>query len=109
MPRQSLESLIAGLNPKAKMPKGFSLWSTKMMRAWLRQNQQPSLPKRRKMPPVKTLRDPLPDRLFEEWWRKDGVYLDPDSSEVDWYDKRKELAAYAYLAGFAAGKEPPCN
>lgn len=40
-----------------------------------------------------------PDELaFEKWWQDDGVFYDPDTDDVPWYDKRKELAAYAYRA-----------
>lgn len=43
---------------------------------------------------------PKPDPIyaaFIEWWRKDGLYIDPDP-EVDWYDKRRDLAWEAYRA-----------
>lgn len=43
------------------------------------------------------------------WWRMEGRYIDPDSEDVDWYDKRDALAQMAYIAGFkaalAVGKE----
>jgi hypothetical protein len=41
----------------------------------------------------------------EEWWRKDGVYIDPDTEDVDWYDKRAELAKIAFMAGVAWARE----
>ena len=37
----------------------------------------------------------------ENWWRKDGIYIDPDTKDVDWYDKRAELAKIAFMAGAA--------
>ncbi len=37
--------------------------------------------------------------LFEIWWDSTGRYIDPDTDDVSWYDKRKELAGHAYLAG----------
>lgn len=35
---------------------------------------------------------------FESWWASDGRFIDPDTSDVDWFDKRKELAALAFIA-----------
>lgn len=39
------------------------------------------------------------EQKFEAWWSTDGRFIDPDTSDVDWFDKRKELAAVAFLAG----------
>ena len=39
---------------------------------------------------------------FDEWWRADGAYIDPDTSDVPWFDKRQELARLAFEAGRAA-------
>jgi hypothetical protein len=36
---------------------------------------------------------------FDEWWAKDGRFYDPDTDDVPWFDKRKELAAVAFTAG----------
>lgn len=36
---------------------------------------------------------------FDAWWAKDGRYFDPDTSDVPWFDKRKDLAEYAYRRG----------
>jgi hypothetical protein len=36
---------------------------------------------------------------FEEWWERDGMYIDPDTSDVPWFDKRKGLAECAFVAG----------
>lgn len=33
------------------------------------------------------------------WWDTEGRYIDPDFSDVDWYDKRGELARDAFEAG----------
>lgn len=41
--------------------------------------------------------DPL-EVAFEEWWKAEGKYIDPDS-EVSWFDKRKELSFESYRAG----------
>jgi hypothetical protein len=41
---------------------------------------------------------------FDNWWRTEGAYIDPDFSEVDWYDKRRELCFYAYRAAKEAAK-----
>lgn len=35
---------------------------------------------------------------FESWWSDHGRFIDPDTEDVDWFDKRKELAGYAFLA-----------
>jgi hypothetical protein len=35
-----LERLIINLNPKAKLPRRFELWSEPLQVAWLRQNQR---------------------------------------------------------------------
>lgn len=37
--------------------------------------------------------------LFENWWNDHGRFLDPDIVGVSWFDKRKELAGLAYVAG----------
>ena len=39
------------------------------------------------------------------WWTKDGRYYDPDTDDVDWFDKRRELAMVAFRAGFMLGKD----
>lgn len=46
----------------------------------------------------------LAEKKASEWWRGDGQYIDPDTENVDWFDKRRELAELAYIAGFKAGK-----
>jgi hypothetical protein len=38
------------------------------------------------------------EKLFEEWWSKDGRFIDPDTSDVPWFDKRKGLASQAFDA-----------
>ena len=44
--------------------------------------------------------DSKPGQLcFEDWWSTDGRYIDPDTEDVPWFDKRKELAALAFIAG----------
>lgn len=47
----------------------------------------------------------LPDKnisdAFEEWWARDGFYIDPDTSDVPWFDKRKGLAELAFAAAYA--------
>jgi hypothetical protein len=45
------------------------------------------------------------DKRATEWWRSDGIYIDPDTDEVDWFHKRAEIAQMAYIAGFKAGAE----
>lgn len=45
----------------------------------------------------------LAEKWAAEWWRTEGTYIDPDTEDVDWYDKRSELAQMAYIAGFKQG------
>lgn len=54
------------------------------------------------MPKIKPVAD---DKAARAWWLKDGVYIDPDTEDVDWYDKRAELAQMAYIAGYKRGTE----
>lgn len=42
---------------------------------------------------------------FAKWWEADGQFIDPDSSDVPWFDKRQELAEDAFLAGLEAERE----
>lgn len=46
-----------------------------------------------------TIRAEALEEVFAKWWSKDGQYLDPDTSDVPWFDKRRGLAEYAYRAG----------
>lgn len=41
------------------------------------------------------------DRGFAEWWSRVGQSLDPDTSDVPWFDKRKALAEAAFDAAMA--------
>lgn len=41
---------------------------------------------------------------FEQWWERDGRMIDPDFSEVSWYDKRKGLAEAAFNAAKAQSR-----
>ena len=43
---------------------------------------------------------------FDAWWSADGQYLDPDTSDVPWFDKRRGLAEYAFVAGAASSVWP---
>jgi hypothetical protein len=36
---------------------------------------------------------------FEKWWQEEGRRLDPDTSDVPWFDKRQGLAELAFEAG----------
>lgn len=45
-----------------------------------------------------------PDSMAMEWWREHDLYIDPDTGEVDWYDKRRELAEIAFVAGYKKAK-----
>ena len=35
---------------------------------------------------------------FADWWELKGKWFDPDTSDVPWFDKRKELCLYAWHA-----------
>lgn len=37
----------------------------------------------------------------EEWWVRRGQYIDPDTDDVSWFDKRKGLAMEAFAAAWA--------
>lgn len=41
---------------------------------------------------------------FEEWWTREGKFIDPDTSDVPWFDKRKGLCAHAYYYGKKLGQ-----
>ena len=47
----------------------------------------------------------IADKQAIEWWRSEGIYIDPDTEDVDWYDKRSELAQIAFIAGYKAALE----
>lgn len=49
----------------------------------------------------------IDDKAFEKWWSDEGIYIDPDTSDVPWFDKRKELCEYAWDAAFALGQLHP--
>lgn len=46
---------------------------------------------------------------FAVWWNADGRFLDPDTSDVPWFDKREALAEDAYLAAASARQNPASN
>lgn len=39
---------------------------------------------------------------FDSWWIENGRFYDPDSSDIDWYDKRRLLAEYVWSNAIAA-------
>lgn len=41
------------------------------------------------------------DDAFDDWWDRVGQSFDPDTSDVPWYDKRRELARKAYKVALA--------
>jgi hypothetical protein len=47
------------------------------------------------------------DKLAFDWWRTEGIYIDPDTEEIDWHDKRAELAQIAFVAGWKAAQLAP--
>jgi hypothetical protein len=40
---------------------------------------------------------------FQKWWDEQGHYLDPDTEDVSWFDKRAALAEAAFEAGVEFG------
>jgi hypothetical protein len=38
---------------------------------------------------------------FEQWWNRHGRFIDPDTEDVPWFDKRKALAELAFEAAKA--------
>ena len=38
--KQEIDRLVKTVNPRARVPRGFGLWSEKMIVGWLRQNQR---------------------------------------------------------------------
>lgn len=38
---------------------------------------------------------------FEQWWTRSGKFIDPDTEDVPWFDKRKSLAEAAFEAAKA--------
>lgn len=44
---------------------------------------------------------------FERWWQDQGRLLDPDYSDVSWFDKRKELCRHAWGAAQAGHWNDP--
>ncbi len=46
---------------------------------------------------------------FEKWWSEDGKYLDPDTSDVSWYDKREALSHIAFDEGIKIGMARAAN
>jgi hypothetical protein len=47
--------------------------------------------------------DPQRDKTFENWWAQDGRMYDPDTEDVPWFEKRKELAELAFAEGVKIG------
>ena len=41
---------------------------------------------------------------FDQWWQRDGKFYDPDTDDVPWFDKRKELAERAFEAAKAQSR-----
>jgi len=39
--------------------------------------------------------------MFDAWWSRRGQFIDPDTSDVPWHDKRKALAEAAFDAAMA--------
>ena len=38
---------------------------------------------------------------FDSWWKRKGQFIDPDTTDVPWFDKRKALAEQAFNAALA--------
>jgi hypothetical protein len=85
---KSIAELISNLDPKARMPRGFNLWSLKMQRAWLSQNQIGQKSKPKTPPPLTSILPivgrltPSEQRLLLRSWRAVQVMIYCDSSLV---------------------------
>lgn len=42
--------------------------------------------------------------VFNRWWEREGVSLDPDTQDVPWFDKRRALAEMAFRAALHASR-----
>lgn len=42
--------------------------------------------------------------LFDEWWGREGRFIDPDTSDIPWYDKRRALAEHAFHIAMAISR-----
>lgn len=42
-------------------------------------------------------------KSFDEWWNNEGRFIDPDTSDVPWFDKREALCHAAFEAAIEAG------
>lgn len=54
---------------------------------------------------IENLRRLAVEPEFDKWWAKQGIFIDPDTEDVSWFDKRKELAGIAFIAGFALAND----
>ncbi len=43
------------------------------------------------------------DKTFEKWWADEGRFYDPDTEDVPWFDKRKDLAELTFAKGVEIG------
>ncbi len=41
---------------------------------------------------------------FDEWWTREGKFIDPDTCDVPWIDKREALAQCAFRAAIAQSR-----
>ena len=41
---------------------------------------------------------------FDEWWSSRGQYLDPDTDDVPWFDKRRGLAEMVWDVAMAQSR-----
>lgn len=46
---------------------------------------------------------------FESWWQREGKSFDPDTEDVPWFDKRKELARKAFDVAMAISQNYVVN
>lgn len=46
---------------------------------------------------------------FDEWWSREGQFLDPDTDDVPWFDKREGLARLAFEAATAQSRNYVAN
>ena len=49
------------------------------------------------------------DEAARQWWREDGSYYDPDTSDVPMDVKWPHIAQYGYVCGYKAALQQPAQ
>lgn len=56
---------------------------------------------------IEDMKEKFADRgvnQFEDWWTRSGKFIDPDTDDVPWFDKRKGLGLAAFEAAMAISR-----